>query len=263
MSISGALLGPYLDNYHSKFNVLQYHHPVQGPLDLTTALWTPPLFAVAGALIGYLYTIGDDLAEKKAGVTPPPTPTWPFTITSISFFTFQYWLSGFLSSSGVDSSSIFATMSLMALLGFAVFDRTLVGFLTSLATAIGGPLIEIFLLSTFHDYNYNLPDFGDIPAWIIPVYFLGGPANGNLARSGLNYLKGLDESTKVCPACQNSRVSPCTNCDALGYYESYGRSVKCNCCKGSGQIVCRECFESLGIENTPEAVREFMSSRPD
>ncbi|GMI17413.1 hypothetical protein TrLO_g12012 [Triparma laevis f. longispina] len=259
MAASGALLGPYLDNYHSHYHVLQYHHPVHGPFDLTTALWTPPLFALAGVLIGYLYTVGDRLLNDKAQIPPPPTPTVPFTLTSISFFTFQYWLSGILSINNVDGTTIFLTMSTMALLGFLVFDRTIVGFWTSLATAIGGPLIEIGLLSTFHDYHYLNSDFGPIPGWIIPVYFLGGPANGNLARAGLKALQ--DKS--ICPTCQNSRVQPCVNCDALGYYISYNQKINCTCCNGSGQTVCRLCFRTLEIENSPSAVREFMKSRPD
>jgi len=67
-----------------------------------------------------------------------------------------------------------------------------------------------------------------------------------------------------CPACKNSRVQGCVNCDAVGFYSSYGQRVKCKACKGSGQTVCRTCFSELGIEaNDLEGVREFMRGRPD
>ena len=66
-----------------------------------------------------------------------------------------------------------------------VLDGSIAGFVTSAATALGGPLIEVGLVSMSRagimpgGYHYNdLGETGFFPLWIVPVYFLGGPAVG-------------------------------------------------------------------------------------
>eukprot|EP00593_Proboscia_inermis_P012079 CAMPEP_0171306008 /NCGR_PEP_ID=MMETSP0816-20121228/15920_1 /TAXON_ID=420281 /ORGANISM="Proboscia inermis, Strain CCAP1064/1" /LENGTH=92 /DNA_ID=CAMNT_0011787269 /DNA_START=228 /DNA_END=504 /DNA_ORIENTATION=- len=92
MSIAGATLGPFLDSYHSSFGVLRYDSPIVvttlsllggSPVHpaLTTAWWVPPLFGLAGFLIGWLYILidrfyiglqdNDDAAANVAGVALP------------------------------------------------------------------------------------------------------------------------------------------------------------------------------------------------
>ena len=64
MTLCGAALGPFLDSYHSLFGVLSYDTPLvfpilgsigEGPALLTcvTTFWVPPLFGLAGFLIGW------------------------------------------------------------------------------------------------------------------------------------------------------------------------------------------------------------------
>ena len=64
MIVCGAALGPFLDSYHSLFGVLSYDTPLvfpilgsigEGPALLTcvTTFWVPPLFGLAGFLIGW------------------------------------------------------------------------------------------------------------------------------------------------------------------------------------------------------------------
>ena len=212
---------------------------------------------------------------------PSIVPTHPLILSNsfasprvtISAFTFQYWLSGALFSSGLDDGSILKIMTALASLGFFVFDGTLTGLVVSAATAVGGPLIEYFLINTTDQYHYAHTEFmGSFPLWILPVYALGGPAVGNLARGVRMLVLEGDEveggrgggTESVCGVCQNSRVNPCPNCDGFGFYESYGAQVKCNCCKGSGQTICRTCFGENGIDPYDlEGVREFMKGRPD
>ena len=101
------------------------------------------------------------------------------------------------------------------------------------------------------------------------VYFLGGPAVGNLARGFWNLLPsnaGADTEKKVssCPVCNDSRAVPCPNCDGQGYYVAYGRNVKCNACKGRGLVICRNCFDNYDEDpNDIEAIREIMARMPD
>jgi hypothetical protein len=281
MVLCGAALGPFLDSYHSAFGVLQYDEPIKVVLwgteaqpGLITAWWVPELFGLAGFLIGWLYISGDEILK-----TDPDRrrPSPPMILLGIAFFTFQYWLSGVLYSVEIDRVSILNIMSVLAGVGFLWLDGSFAGFLTSLATAVGGPLIEVGLLLTIQGhggYHYTDPgETGFFPLWISPIYFLGGPAVGNLARGFWTLLSKENEGSSPfdkpvirpgCKVCGDTRCIGCPNCDAQGYYVTYGRRVKCNCCKGRGLVICRACF--LEYCNAPadiEAVREVMSKMPD
>ena len=226
MALCGALLGPCLDSFHSHYSVLHYVHPIYaGPI--TTAAWVPALFAVAGALIGFLYNMGDSFVPQQN-----KSQTWPHTLTGIGYFISQYWLSGYMSSIGVSHDTLLLVLTVLAAAGFYVFDFTLTGFVVSLLTAIGGPAIEVGLIHYTHQYSYLDPDFLNIPLWIAPVYFLGGAANGGLIRSFRGHNDDDNKSTPAqepCSACNDSRVNECPNCDAIGYYISYNQRVECRC----------------------------------
>jgi hypothetical protein len=255
MACSGAILGPFLDSFHSAFGVLQYDVPITLQLwgrdadhpALITTWWVPELFGLAGFLIGWLYILLDRLLlldpdyDKKAKSeevdhNPPPSP--PKILLGISLFTFQYWLSGALYQSGVDRTVILNIMSVVAAVGFWALDGSMVGLLVSTLTALGGPIIEVGLLSIaswlptvdFAGYHYtDLGETGYFPLWIIPVYFLGGPANGNLAKGFWYYLKPAaaaiaaatdrtsredgprDPQLAACPRCNDTRCVPCPN----------------------------------------------------
>lgn len=193
MTACGAALGPFLDAYHSAFGVLEYNHPISIVLwgsekfpALTTAWWVPELFGLAGFIIGWLCIILDKvLVTEKAKTNPLPRDVF----VGISMFTLQYWLSGILFYSHVDRVNIMAAMSLVASIGFFALDGTLSGFVTSAATAIGGPLIEVILLwlsshgSLAGGYHYNdIGETGFFPLWIAPVYFMGGSRKSRVFR---------------------------------------------------------------------------------
>ena len=95
-------------------------------------------------------------------------------------------------------------------------------------------------------YHYNDPgETGYFPLWIVPVYFLGGPAVGNLARGvwqqllpgggggAIDSADAADAGTDApsdaegprCDVCNDTRAVGCPNCDAQGYYITYGRRV--------------------------------------
>jgi len=291
---TGALLGPLLDSYHSAFGVLQYDQPFMrqlwSPTDvpaLITTWWVPPLFGLAGFIIGWLYILLDAIFNKTNDMSlnasasdtksPPLGYSPPVILVGIAFFTFQYWLSGILYSSGVDREIILFIMSICACFGFVSLDNTKSGLITSIATAFGGPLIEVGLITTLAGTTggYHYMDSGEIgffPLWIIPVYFLGGPSNGNLARGVWNALGGssISNSDQIikerqnCTSCNDTRAVPCPNCDGVGYYMTYGREVKCNCCKGRGLVICRNCFDTYGEDPSDiDSIREFMSRLPD
>ena len=258
MTTCGAALGPFLDSYHSLFGVLTYEQPLTAHLwgsgspatpdlpALVTAWWVPELFGLAGFIIGWLYILLDEALNTPADRRDP---SWPLILVGISFFTAQYWLSGVMYANHVDRTTILNVMSVLAAAGFAALDLTEAGFWTSLATAIGGPAIECGLITVLvghGGYHYNdLGETGYFPLWILPVYFLGGPAVGNLARGFWRVLPGGDPGSEIanagnddeaatpsesdgprCNVCNDSRAVGCPNCDEQGYYITYGRKVR-------------------------------------
>lgn len=288
MTACGAGLGPFLDSYHSAFGVLKYDEPIRLILwgsetypALTTTWWVPELFGLAGFLIGWLYILLDASLLESSDLRRQPTP--PKILAGISFFTLQYWLSGILVQADMlDRTGILNLMSVLAAIGFLVLDGTFSGLIVSLATCIGGPLIEAGLITATANgflssgYHYNdLGETGFFPLWIIPVYFLGGPANGNLARGFWNTLSGKAEETantisskedkESCPDCQGTRRVMCPNCDGVGTYLAMGnRTVKCTSCNGRGYVMCRTCFDLYDDDPYDiDGIRDIMSRMPD
>lgn len=279
MVLCGAALGPFLDSYHSAFGVLQYDNPIYVQLwgtslkpALITSWWVPELFGLAGFIIGWLYILLDHVFKEENTKV-----SGPLILAGISLFTGQYWLSGVLSAMGVSRLVILNVMSIIAAIGFYSLDGTLSGLFTSAATGIGGPLIEVGLISLLQQYHYtDSGEFGFFPLWIVPVYFLGGPAVGNLARGFWKLLSPEETSASLskddtspkpppgCKVCNDSRCVGCPNCDGQGYYMTYNREVKCNACKGRGLVICRSCFSYYGEDPADiESIREIMSKMPD
>jgi len=201
LAASGAVLGPNLDNFHSAYGVLQYAHPivVQAPWSqaaplLTTAVFTPPLFALAAILIGGLVLGLDHWLASWRGVelgSPPgirENPSGARVLACIAYFVFQYWLSGYLSGGpvrgGLDLTlpATHAALAVSSALAFFVFDTSAAALAVGALTAVGGPLIELALINQFHLYEYIRADFYGIDSWIPWVYAAGAPAVGNLAR---------------------------------------------------------------------------------
>jgi hypothetical protein len=288
MSVCGAGLGPFLDSYHSAFGVLKYDEPFKLILwgneaypALTTTWWVPELFGLAGFLIGWLYILLDawflDTSDERRRPLPPKI------LVGISYFTLQYWLSGVLVQTDVlDRTGILNLMSVLAAVGFLVLDGTFSGLIVSLATCLGGPLIEAGLITITTNgilssgYHYtDLGETGLFPLWIIPVYFLGGPANGNLARGFWNALSDkYEEATtstkktierKPCDVCDDTRRTMCPNCDGVGTYVAMGnRIVKCTSCNARGFVMCRACFDQYGEDPYDiNTIRETMNRMPD
>eukprot|EP01039_Chlorochromonas_danica_P001287 gene1288-1405_t len=158
MATLSAPLGTSLDNYHGLFGVLEYNPSFSSivmttwwqegqQIWLKTSLWTPALFAVAGAVI------------------------------------LQYYLSGLLDHEGVEVAVIHMVLASQAVLGLFAFDRSPSGLLLGLATAMAGPLVEIAVVNLTHAYHYVHADAFGVCSWIPWVYLMGAPAVGNLARA--------------------------------------------------------------------------------
>lgn len=154
----------------------------------------PLLFGVAGLVIGLGYPLldeqlGGSWAGPPAGGAPQPaTPSWAKVLVCIALFALQYGASGALEAplrgpgALTPPLALDALLCLAALATYRVFDRTPAGLALSLATALGGPGIEVALINGPHLYAYSHPDWWGIPSWIPWVYFAGGPAVGLLGR---------------------------------------------------------------------------------
>ena len=186
-----APLGMLLDNYHGLFGVLRYTTDLSiqlavpgasGPF-LRTAFWVPPLFGAAGVVMSAIILYLDKHLQTPECAA---NPSWSRTWLSVSFFSFQYYLSGLFDSIvGSDPGSIpslHAGLATMALVGWQLFDGSIAGLWLALATAVAGPAAELFLVNVPGLYSYTHGDLYGICSWIPWVYFLGAPAVGNLAR---------------------------------------------------------------------------------
>ena len=168
------------------FGVLEYNPigiPIQfsinGHLLLKTASWVPFLFGVAGFLMSSIIIILDDIFKTNEDTK---LPSWPKILYGVSLFSGQYYLSGLMDYGLLSGTTMNVTLALVGLIGYLVFDSSISGLLLAIATAVGGPIIEIFLINIPHLYQYTHQDFYGICSWIPWVYFLGAPAVGNLAR---------------------------------------------------------------------------------
>jgi hypothetical protein len=125
MFVYSALLGPFLDGYHSAFGVLQYTTPHAlsiGNVEIvTTDLWVPPLFGVAGIIMGSLYVLLDEILGTP---TEAKRPAWPLVFLGISAFSAQYYLSGYLTALDLDLPAVTAFLAVWALASLWLFDRT-------------------------------------------------------------------------------------------------------------------------------------------
>ncbi|KAJ1433146.1 hypothetical protein B484DRAFT_429649 [Ochromonadaceae sp. CCMP2298] len=184
-----APLGTSLDNYHGLFGVLSYENnglPLTyqlewaGQVVLKSALWVPAVFGGAGVVMSLMVVLLDQAWSTEQ---IKRLPSWPKTLYSISFFSFQYYLSGLLDNLHVESALIHAALAGIALIGYKVFDDSKAGLVLAIATAAAGPVAEILLINWPHLYHYTHADIWGICSWIPWVYFLGAPAVGNLARN--------------------------------------------------------------------------------
>lgn len=181
LAASGAVLGPVLDNFHGQAGVLVYDaYQLRLGEVFQSATWVPPLFGVAAVLIG-----GIALGLDEVFVDLRPN-RWLPTLAATIIFAVQYWLSAELGRSGVGIAILWAVGGGI----WATFDPRPATLVTSIATALGGPAVEIILTGGAgafpepfgHLYHYTSPDFYGVESWIPAVYFGGATPVAMLAR---------------------------------------------------------------------------------
>ena len=130
----------------------------------------------------------------------------------IALFAVQYASSGVLATT-VDPAfpdapryAVDAALAASGVGAWGVFDGTRQGLVVAVATAVAGPLAEIFLINVLHLYHYSDPDFFGIPSWIAWVYFCGSPAVGNLSRAVRGELRRRQRLQT--PTCEVALAAP-------------------------------------------------------
>lgn len=192
-----APIGTLLDSTcHGMLDVLSYNKisvPMYIPYFLKTCIYTPVLFAVAGALMSYIILVLDSKLNTRGHARVPITNT---VITGVVLFALHYYFSGLLDHFHANTYYSNAILSIAACAVFLLTDRSYAGLILAFTTAIGGTLVELFLVNQVKLYQYTNADFYGVDSWIYAVYFCGGPAIGNLARIMYNRLNSPKSDMK-------------------------------------------------------------------
>jgi cytochrome bd-type quinol oxidase subunit 2 len=159
----GATLGSFMDGFHTYGGATSYPKPVA----LRMAWWTPALFAIAYALLGFTY---------RANETEPTKQTRAQAILGATIFTALYFSSGFLPAPNVAKVAV---LLVGAGVLFAFFDRSRAAIVTGVLAAFIGPSFEVLLVH-LGLFSHLQPDFFGIPIWLPALYFASGPGLGGL-----------------------------------------------------------------------------------
>lgn len=165
--LAGAALGTVLDLVHVATATTRYHEPAL----LGLAWWSPLLFAGAALAIGRSHTAVDTLFGRR------PSPDTRHVALGLAA------LLGLWVASGLMKGPRVAT-PLLAVASLVVWWRlegTALGLALAFATAAGGVLVEVTLVSS-GAFSYVDPDAGRVASWLPWLYVAASVAVGNLAR---------------------------------------------------------------------------------
>lgn len=164
-----------------------YNHPIELHINaagvaanLTTSTFTSPLFVVAGLVIAYGTLTLNSIVDKYSFPVDPISV--PHALATIAAFSTIYYLSALIPGSEL-SIITGPLLTALAVAEWYWMDRSIGGLMMGFLTALCGPLVEVGLINIAHLYSYSSPEIAGIPLFIVPVYFAGGSAVGNLARA--------------------------------------------------------------------------------
>lgn len=165
----GATLGTVLDWTHVVTGAIAYPRPVLFGL----AWWVPLLYASAGLGIGLSHP---DL-DARLGREFRRLSTVEVAL-GIGMFAAVWIASGALPWSHAMRHLVMAPVAIATLL---LHDRSRIGVLLAVATAVVGVLAEV-TLSSLGLFRYVDPDAGPVASWLPWIYVAASPAVGNLGR---------------------------------------------------------------------------------
>ena len=169
LALAGATIGTGLDAIHVHTGTTAYARPVL----FGQAWWVPPLFASAALAIG----LGRPLVERMLGVHGS-VPTASATAGGMALFVLAYAASGLVGGGPTPRSILLAAMFAFAWL---MWDRTGLGLVLAVLTAIVGTLVEITLVRT-GTFLYREPSLAGVAVWLPWLYGCAAVGVGNFGK---------------------------------------------------------------------------------
>lgn len=168
--LAGATLGSFFDALHVASGTTAYTHPTYFGLPW----WVPLMYAIAVLGIGLSHPHIDRRFSR-------PARTIPISKLLLGLLA----LGAIWSASGLLPLPHWQTGLILgpaAVFVWWAFDRTRVGVLLAVLTAIAGCTLEI-LLSRLGLFKYTHPDVAGVASWLPWIYVAASVAVGNLGRA--------------------------------------------------------------------------------
>jgi hypothetical protein len=166
----GATLGSALDAIHTHFGGTAYTRPILWKM----AWWTPLLFGSA-FVIGLLRPLWERAHRAPRARAAPPT--WTAAAMAMGLFVAAY----FASVLPLAWPVVSALLLLLFLVGYWLFDRSAVGLLIAVASAVGGPLVEHVLVRC-GTFVHLSPVYLGLSGWLPFLYLCAAVGLTTLAR---------------------------------------------------------------------------------
>lgn len=168
----GAVIGPIGDFCHVITQTISYPTGYAFYFFNTIPFWVPLLFGSATVCIGVSHPLCDRLLSVR--VRPGLRGAWPYVAPV--FFLVSYSVSGLLPMADI-------ILAIAAISTWYGLDRTGEGLLLAVLTAMGGTLVEIFLVSQeIFSYLFEHAHFYGVPTWLPWLYAIASVTVGNLGR---------------------------------------------------------------------------------
>lgn len=153
---------------------------------LETSLIVPPLLGIFYVVLGFLTCIADNVAPGKETAMAQQRSGQgqsSYVALCFSFLAVNLYISAKLFEYQFSPQQIFATLSLLTAVNWAVFDRTKQGIGLAVVCGLGAPAAELVLMAVAGVWHYSRPDVaGVFVSWVPLCYAFYVPAVSNLAR---------------------------------------------------------------------------------
>ncbi len=180
--ITGFCLGPIGDYFHVATETTGYPTGRYAFYFFGLPYWVPLLFGSAAVVVGMTHPWLDLILPGSPSRPGARNGAW--ALGGVLVFLGLYLASGLLP--GPAGSANDALMGMLALMVWAMLDRTWQGIFLGIVTALSGTLVEILLVQgEIFFYHPGRDNLMGVPSWLPWLYFAASVTLGNFGR----YLK--------------------------------------------------------------------------